>query len=297
MTKANLSLLILAGATVGTAYAAAQTGSATAHHTATSTTHRTTGTHTAAGANACVTMPTLSPKIPAAPTGSPCPKALFTISERLDTISPMVSPDVREGFSNLPMVFTLAYQDQKVGTGELAKPHMWYTVNYTGYLTDGTKFDSSYDHPDKKPISFPYGAHRVIPGWDTGFEGMHVGGKRRLFVPYQLAYGAAGHPPVIPAKAELVFDMELVSMSAEDPTPHPPAPPAGGMPSGDPTGARPGAARPAAPGLPATAPTGATPGSTPGSTPSATPATPPPSTPGTATPPATTPNPHPGSQR
>ena len=88
---------------------------------------------------------------------------------------------------------------------------MYYTVNYTGYLVDGTKFDSS---EGKEPITFPYGAHRVIQGWDTGFEGMHVGGKRRLFVPYQLAYGEAGRPPVIPAKAELVFDVELVSLQA-----------------------------------------------------------------------------------
>ncbi len=294
MTKANFSLLLLAGGGVGTLTATAQTGSTAAHHTAPTTAHRSTAAHgtaahSTAAAGGCVTVANLSPKIPVMPAGTPCPKALFTISERLDTISPMVGPDVREGFSNLPMVFTLAYQEQRVGTGELARPHMWYTVNYTGYLTDGTKFDSSYDHPDKKPISFPYGGHRVIPGWDTGFEGMHVGGKRRLFVPYQLAYGAAGHPPVIPGKAELVFDMELVSMSAEDPTPRPPTPPAGMPPAGDPTGAPPAGARPTAPGLPATPPTGATPGSSP--------AKPPTGTPAPATPPSSTPKPPSGSQR
>jgi peptidylprolyl isomerase len=121
-------------------------------------------------------------------------------------------------------LYTLKYIDVVVGKGPLAEPHKWYTVRYTGWLTDGTKFDSSDDHPGSAPITFPYGAHRVITGWDTGFEGMHVGGKRRLYVPYQLAYGEFGRPPVIPAKANLVFDVELVSMS--DTPPAPPAPPA-----------------------------------------------------------------------
>src|SRR6185437_8768078 len=106
----------------------------------------------------------------------------------------------------------------------LAETHKWYTVRYTGWLTDGTKFDSSYDHPGGEPFTFPDGAKRVIIGWDTGFEGMHVGGKRRLYVPYQLAYGELGHPPVIPAKANLVFDIQLVSMSdnpPEEPAPTP----------------------------------------------------------------------------
>ena len=59
--------------------------------------------------------------------------------------------------------------------------------------------------------------HRVITGWDQGFAGMKVGGKRRLFIPYQLAYGDAGHPPTIPAKSDLIFDIELVSASATPP--------------------------------------------------------------------------------
>ncbi|MEO6911612.1 MAG: FKBP-type peptidyl-prolyl cis-trans isomerase [Edaphobacter sp.] len=121
-------------------------------------------------------------------------------------------------------LYTLKYIDTVIGTGPLAEAHKWYTVRYTGWTTDGTKFDSSYDHPGGQPFTFPYGAQRVIIGWDTGFEGMHVGGKRRLFVPYQLAYGEMGRPPVIPAKADLIFDVELVSMS--DTPPQPPAPPA-----------------------------------------------------------------------
>lgn len=125
-------------------------------------------------------------------------------------------------------LYRLKYIDIVVGKGPLAEPHKWYTVRYTGWLTDGTKFDSSYDHPGGEPFTFPYGAKRVIIGWDTGFEGMHVGGKRRLYVPYQLAYGELGRPPVIPAKANLVFDVELVSMSdnpPEQPAPTPAEPP------------------------------------------------------------------------
>jgi|GEM_PF-2377527 len=106
----------------------------------------------------------------------------------------------------------------------------WYTVRYTGWTADGTKFDSSYDHPGGEPITFPYGARRVIIGWDTGFEDMHVGGKRRLFIPYQLAYGETGRPPVIPAKADLIFDIELVSMSDTPPEPPAPAPAAAAQP-------------------------------------------------------------------
>ncbi|PMY18315.1 peptidylprolyl isomerase, partial [Pseudomonas sp. FW305-3-2-15-A-R2A1] len=84
-------------------------------------------------------------------------------------------------------LYALRYIDIEVGTGPLAETRKFYTVHYTGWLTDGTKFDSSHDHPGGEPIVFPYGGRRVIPGWDTGFEGMHIGGKRRLYIPYQLA--------------------------------------------------------------------------------------------------------------
>ncbi len=132
-------------------------------------------------------------------------------------------------------LYALRYIDITIGKGPLAEPEKWYTVRYTGWLPDGTKFDSSYDHPGAQPITFPYGAHRVIYGWDTGFEGMHVGGKRRLFIPYQLAYGAMGRPPKIPAKSELIFDVELLAQSdtppevTTPPAPHPQA--AGSQPA------------------------------------------------------------------
>lgn len=141
--------------------------------------------------------------------------------------------------SNIPRVaglprtlYSLKYIDITIGKGELAQTHKWYTVKYTGWFPNGTKFDSSYDHPGAEPIVFPYGAHRVIIGWDTGFEGMHVGGKRRLFVPYQLAYGELGNPPRMPAKANLIFDVELVSQSDNPPEqPKPAAPPAAQAPA------------------------------------------------------------------
>jgi peptidylprolyl isomerase len=136
-------------------------------------------------------------------------------------------------------LYALKYIDAVVGTGPLAEPTvlgtsqadskvMFYTVKYTGWLAkDGTKFDSSYDHPGAEPFTFPYGVRRVVSGWDTGFTGMHIGGKRRLFIPWQLAYGASGHPPVIPPNSDLIFDIELVSVSDKPPAPPtPPTPPA-----------------------------------------------------------------------
>ena len=116
--------------------------------------------------------------------------------------------------------YSLRYIDTKIGTGAIASPGMLYSVHYTGWLYDGTKFDSSVDRGT--PIQFVQGQRRVIVGWDTGFEGMHVGGKRRLFIPYQLAYGELGKGP-IPAKSNLIFDVELVDMT--DPHAPPPTPP------------------------------------------------------------------------
>lgn len=115
------------------------------------------------------------------------------------------------------VAFSLRQIDVATGGGALAAPRKCIFVQYTGWLTNGTKFDSSRDTmPDGKPrtpLSFPQGARRVIAGWDVGFEGMRVGGRRRLFIPYQLAYGEAGRPPVIPEKAELIFDVELVAVA------------------------------------------------------------------------------------
>lgn len=161
------------------------------------------------------------PKAPACP-GDPLPTMSATI------------PAVAGCPSTL---YSLRYIDTHAGTGEPAAPRKFLTVNYTGYLANGTVFDTSLG---KHPITFPYGAHQVITGWDTGFEGMTVGGKRRLYIPYQLAYGDAGRAPVIPAKAELIFDVELLAVSDTPPppemggphptTPQKPVPPAGSAP-------------------------------------------------------------------
>jgi len=113
--------------------------------------------------------------------------------------------------------YTMRYVDVAVGTGTLAEAGKVFSVHYTGWLLDGTKFDSSRE---KKPLSFEQGKRKVIPGWDAGFEGMRVGGKRRLFIPYQLAYGEKGRGK-IPPKAELIFDVEL--MDVQDPPPAEPA--------------------------------------------------------------------------
>ena len=108
--------------------------------------------------------------------------------------------------------YTMRYVEVARGTGASAEPGRVYAVHYTGWLRDGTKFDSSRDRGE--PIRFEQGRRRVIPGWDAGFEGMRVGGRRRLFIPYQLAYGVKGRPPRIPPRAELIFDVELVGVEA-----------------------------------------------------------------------------------
>ncbi|MBY0504121.1 MAG: FKBP-type peptidyl-prolyl cis-trans isomerase [Bryobacteraceae bacterium] len=97
------------------------------------------------------------------------------------------------------------------GAGAAAEPGQEYTVHYTGWLRDGTKFDSSVDR--KEPFKFVQGRRLVIAGWEAGFEGMRVGGKRRIFVPYAMAYGEKGRGK-IPPKAELIFDVELLGVRA-----------------------------------------------------------------------------------
>src|SRR5690349_24316564 len=100
-------------------------------------------------------------------------------------------------------------QDLVVGTGREAKKGDVVEVNYTGWLTDGKKFDSSVG---RGPFSFDLGAGQVIAGWDRGVAGMKVGGKRKLTLPPELAYGAQGAPPEIPPNATLVFEVELLAV-------------------------------------------------------------------------------------
>ena len=104
----------------------------------------------------------------------------------------------------------LQIQELAPGNGAEAKTGNTVTVHYTGTLTNGTKFDSSHDRG--KGFTFKLGAGNVIKGWDQGVPGMKIGGKRKLTIPYDLAYGEAGHPPDIPAKAALKFDVELIAV-------------------------------------------------------------------------------------
>jgi len=102
----------------------------------------------------------------------------------------------------------LEYWDIKVGTGAVAQTGHQVKVDYTGWLTNGKKFDSSVG--TGRPFGFMLGAGQVIKGWDEGVAGMKVGGKRQLRIPPDLAYGAKGYPGVIPPNSTLVFDVELV---------------------------------------------------------------------------------------
>ena len=249
--RAFCSFLLLAA--VAAVPLAAQTThtTAAAHRTTTATAH-----HDASG---CVTPPSVSPKIPALSATAPCAKTLYTVTRtptlKLDYASPLVSAGVRDELGEKAETFSLDYVDTKIGTGAAVEPKKCLSVQYTGYLVDGTKFDSSRDR--NQPIEFLYGGHRVIPGWDTGFEGMHMGGERRLFIPWELAYGENGRGP-IPPKAELIFDVEAVSQSDPKPAGGPPGsecartpPPQMPRPGVPPAGAAPKGA--------ATPPAGATP--------------------------------------
>lgn len=104
----------------------------------------------------------------------------------------------------------MVMKDVVVGTGAEAKPGTQVTVHYTGWLMDGTKFDSSHDRG--RPFTFALGGGQVIPGWDQGVVGMKVGGKRELIIPPGLAYGARGVPGAIPPGATLKFEVELLGV-------------------------------------------------------------------------------------
>src|SRR5208282_2649887 len=104
----------------------------------------------------------------------------------------------------------LEYWDIKVGAGAVAQAGQHVKVDYTGWLTNGKKFDSSVG--TGKPFDFMLGGGQVIKGWDEGVAGMKVGGKRQLRIPPDLAYGAKGYPGAIPPNATLIFDVQLVDV-------------------------------------------------------------------------------------
>jgi FKBP-type peptidyl-prolyl cis-trans isomerase len=133
------------------------------------------------------------------------PKA--TISEQ-PTAAPESAPASSPG--KTADVTELKIEDLVVGKGAVAKSGKTVTVNYTGWLTDGTKFDSSLD--SGTPFAFALGQGQVIKGWDQGVAGMKVGGKRRLTIPPALGYGAEGAGGVIPPNATLVFEVDLLGV-------------------------------------------------------------------------------------
>lgn len=104
----------------------------------------------------------------------------------------------------------LHYIIEDEGTGKQAAKSTFVSVHYTGSLPNGSVFDSSYKR--NQPISFQLGIGRVIKGWDEGIALLKVGGKAKLIIPYFLGYGEYGHPPVIPPKATLIFDVELTDV-------------------------------------------------------------------------------------
>ena len=105
----------------------------------------------------------------------------------------------------------LEIEDQIVGDGEEAVPGQMVEVHYTGWLTDGTKFDSSHDR--NQTFSFKLGAGQVIAGWDQGVAGMKIGGSRKLTIPPDMGYGERGAGGVIPPNATLIFKDELIGLS------------------------------------------------------------------------------------
>ncbi len=107
-------------------------------------------------------------------------------------------------------------QDTVIGTGDIAEPGARVTVNYVGKFTDGTVFDSSVAR--NEPFQFVLGAHQVIPGWDQGIVGMHVGGTRILTVPPELGYGPQTYGP-IPGNSTLVFQVQLLKVEQPTTTP------------------------------------------------------------------------------
>jgi FKBP-type peptidyl-prolyl cis-trans isomerase len=147
---------------------------------------------------------------PSAASGSSTNSSSGTTTTSTTTTTQGTATPETAGPKEIAMSNGLKYVDLKVGDGTIAESGSSVTVHYTGWLTDGTKFDSSVD--SGKPFTFRIDAGQVIAGWDQGVKGMRVGGKRKLTIPPDLGYGARGAGGVIPPNATLVFDVELLEV-------------------------------------------------------------------------------------
>lgn len=121
------------------------------------------------------------------------------------------NPDKENPVTTTTTASGLIIEELETGSGDTAAAGMRVQVHYTGWLTDGRKFDSSKDRDE--PFEFPLGMRHVIAGWDEGVAGMQVGGRRKLTIPPQLGYGARGAGGVIPPNATLVFEVELLAVA------------------------------------------------------------------------------------
>ncbi len=236
-----LTLLMAAGATA--LFAQNQTTPAPAAAPAATTASAATPAPAAKPATPPATAAVVPPKpvpaedVPAQPANIKCSK--------YDSCVFIPPPGIPPAEGTLKTAFTLRYQDIKVGTGDFAEPNKEYIFHYTAWLAaDGKQFDTSYNHRGKimdknqkpvkdasgkdelgppQPLTITQGAQgmeHALNGLDQGFEGMRVGGKRRIIIPYQLAYGARERPspgpemPVgIPPKSDLIFDVELLAVN------------------------------------------------------------------------------------
>jgi peptidylprolyl isomerase len=259
---------------------------------------------TTAKSTTAAAKPAVTAAKPAATTAKPVAAAASSPTVAAIIKAPATIPPVK-GMQKPIFTVALRYQEIKVGTGAVAEPGKMYKVLYTGYrASDGAIFDSSELHRlplrdkdgkpvmgedgkpkmgDVQPMPFVQGVGGTIPGFDQSFVGMKVGGKRRVFIPWQMAYGTRNIPdrgtehPGIPSKSDLIFDIELVGVSdAPPPQPRPgmmggmqrPQPGAHPMPGapmrpgtpmappapGAPTAPKPAAAAPAPAAAPVTAP-------------------------------------------
>ena len=118
--------------------------------------------------------------------------------------------DVAGNSATMTKIDALKIEDVSIGTGNAVKPGDTLVMHYRGTLTDGKKFDSSYDRGN--PFETQIGVGMVIKGWDQGVPGMKIGGKRKLYIPSELGYGSRGAPGVIPPNSDLIFEVELLEI-------------------------------------------------------------------------------------